>query len=894
MFRAAWLLAVSRSIARRLVDPALWPLIDEELRAEIDERRETDSSGWHTSLWGGAEYLSVAGRMTLERVISLLRRLAPWRGPMQGGWAVDLRVAVRGLRTRSGSAATIVATLALAIGATTSVFSVVEGVLLRPLPYPEPDRLVRVWQTRADWRDAATARMREYADRMSVLAPTLREWAATDLGFEALGGYLDASFVLQGADRAEVVRGQEVTSAFFEVLGLEPVLGRGLAPTDDALDAPRVALVSEQFRREYLGNQGDPVGTDLILDGVAHTVVGVLPDGVRVPQGDMVSQPLAGTPQVWTPLAEEAWHGNSSINVIGRLGSGVSFDAAVERLTAKQTAMAGASSGALGDRGVRVLPLLEALVLDVRSTLWFLLAAGGLVLLVATVNIVNLLTAVGLTRRHDLAVRGALGAGPGRLARGLLVESGVLTGLGGACGILVAWLTLPGLVRLLPESIPRLDSIGMSLPVLLFGLLVTCGAALLVGLLPMLLNGRAEPQEVLRASGRAATAGRTTRRLRSALVVVEVSLAFVLLLGAALLARSYHELWTVDRGFRTEGLVTLRVEPDPLEYPGWEGMRRFNAALRARFEEIPGVSASVSNNVPLTGEMAGMEISVDRGGEILEGAALLSVGSENYFDVVGVPLVAGRTFTDRDTREAPAVAIVNQTFAREFWPGEQAVGQRVLGDDGWSTVVGVSADVRHQGLDTPVDPKVYLPSSQSRRDTYQWVLRVQGSLPDAVRRATDAVSALSPTTPVSRVLVLEQAIDESVSVPRFRTLLIGALALLAALLALLGVYGVLAFAVAQRTKELGVRIALGARPDRLVAEVVGSGLKLTAIGTVLGLLASWRLGDTLSEFLFGISANDLPTYSAITVGLLLVGGAAAFLPARRAATVDPTAVLSAD
>ncbi len=878
----------------RVVDDGLWPLLDDELRTEIAEREAAGRPGVRASWWGAGQYLWVAGRVGLERCRSALARFVSLGSWVSGGWGLDLKVALRLLRTRSGTAATIIATLALAVGATTTVFSIVDGVLLRPLPYPEPDRLVRVWQTREDWRSAATARMREYADRMPVLAPTLREWSGSDLGFEALGAYLDASFVLQRDDRAEVVRGQEVTTAFLDALAVVPTVGRGLRDSDEPLDAPRVMLVSEQFRSSYLGNQRDPIGTELILDGLPHTVVGVMPDGFSVPRGDMVTEPMPGTPQLWIPLSAEAWYGDSSINVIGRLRSGVSLATATERLAAKQAAMAADNPGSHQDRGVRVLPLLDALVVDVKSTLWFLLAAVGLVLLVATVNIVNLLTASGLTRRHDLAVRGALGAGPGRLARGLFVESALLTALGGTGGMFVAWAALPVLLRFLPVTVPRHDGIGMSTPVLLFGLLITCGATIVVGILPALLNGRAEPQEVIRSSGRAATANRTARRIRSALVMAEVSLAFILLVGAALLANSYHRLSSVERGFTTDGLVTLRVEPDPAVYPGWEGMQAFNAALRARFEEIPGVTATVVNNVPLTGEMAGTRISVDRDGDLVVGSTLLSVGSENYFSVVGIPLVSGRAFGDHDTESTPAVAIVNQTFAQEFWPGDDPVGQRLLGDDGWTTVVGVSADVRHQGLDLAVDPKVYLPSSQSRRDAYQWVLRVRSDLPDAIRRATDAVAALSPTTPVSRVLVLEQAIDESVAVPRFRTFLIGALAVLAAVLALLGVYGVLSFAVNQRTKELGVRIALGAQPGRLIRGVVMSGLSLAAAGIAVGLLVAWRIGPALSEFLFEVTPTDLATYSIIVLGLLAVSAAAAYLPARRVASVDPTSVLNSE
>jgi len=819
-----------------------------------------------------------------------------WGG---GGWTADVVQAVRTLRRNRGSALTIIATMALAVGATTAVYSVVHGVLLRPLPYPEPHRLARIWETRPDWAESSNAQLRSAALRLEPGAPRYYEWLETDTGFETLGGYVTAAHVLQGPDGASTIRGHEATSGFFEALGVQPILGRRLQAADDVEGAPDVVVLGESFWRTRLGGRSDAIGASILLNGRQHTVVGVMPAEFQDPPGLRNRHLPDGASNLWIPLTDEARRGFKNISVVGRLAPNTSLEAAATRLATVQARLNNAYPDDNRVRGTHVTSLLDSMVGGVRSTLWFLLGAVSLVLLVATVNIANMLTVLGLTRRRELAVRAALGAGAGRLMRGLFVESAVLAAIGGLGGVLVAGVSLPLLVRLLPPTLPRLDLIGMSPGVILAGIAATGVTALLAGTLPAFLAARAHPLEALSSSGRSFTVGRRGSRVRSGLVVAEVTLAFVLLVGAGLLANSYGRLWAVNRGFSPQGLVVMNVRPDESVYSTRENRLRFVRELRERFGAIPGISASVANDVPLAGGSSSNSMFIERpDAEAEKVLALVSVVGEGYLDVMDIPLVAGRAFGPGDTGGAPAVGMVNETMARLYWADGKPVGRYFRsGDDSARVqIVGVTADIKHRGLAVQVEPTVYRPAIQTRRSTYEWVLRVQGDVvtAEAVRLAREVVATLSPTTPVGRVLVLEETIADSVAVPRFRTILIVSLAGLAAVLALLGVYSVLAYSVTQRRKEIGVRIALGANPSRVLRDVVRSGLKLTMAGVLIGLLVTWRGADVMGQFLFEITPTDLPTYGATVLAVLVVGCMAAWLPARRAASVDPIEVFKGE
>ena len=887
------LVRIARRVARAVVPRAFWPIVDDDLREEISERQRLGWAHWRVDLWGAAQYASVAGRLAVERMIPTLRDGHPGSVLVGGGWSLDLKRALRVLGSRPATTATVLVTIVLAIGATTAVYTVVHGVLLSPLPYPEPDRLARIWQTKADWQEVSEAEFRSRTNRLEPLAPSYYDWLGADTGFESLGAYVDAAFVLQRADGAQALLGQEATSGLFETLGVQPILGRYLQPVDDAADSPPVVVLGEAFWRGHFGGRSDALGADLILDGRPHAVVGVMPAGFEAPSRASWMLP-PGDPLLWTSLGDEARRGWKNVSVVGRLRPGVSLEASSHSL-----AMAQVTAVYPEYRGAWAESLMDSVVGDVRSTLWFLLTAVGLTLVVVTVNVANILTASGLSRRREMAIRIALGAGSGRLARGLLVETAVMAALGGLGGILVAWLGLPLLLRLLPPSLPRAEGVEMSTGVLLFGLTVTGVTALLVGMVPAFLAARADPQDTLRSTSHTISRVRASATARGALVMMEVSLAFVLLVGAGLLSNSYLRLWSMERGFDTRGLVAMRVAPDPERYGTEEERDLFAETLAARLGEVPGVRATAVNNLPLSGQRSGTRVYLERPGVELEvvDSVLLTVVLNNYLDVVGIPVLAGRGFESSDGPGTPLVAIVSETMARRFWPGGTVIGRHLRTFDDSITsieIVGVATDVRHEGLAAALAPTVYLPASQSRRDTHEMVLRVRGDIAQGVQSARAVVARLSPATPMGRVLVVDEAIADSVAIPRFRTIMVVALAGLAAVIALLGLYGVVAFEMAQRTKEIGVRMALGARPRSILLWAVAGGVRLGGAGVALGLLIAMVASDVMAAFLFEIAPTDPLTYLGVTITVLAVCIAATAVPARRAATVDPVRVLKSE
>ena len=814
-------------------------------------------------------------------------------GLMWDGWGMDLRHALRAIRLRPGAALTVVVTVALAVGATTSVYSVVDGVLLRPLPYPESDRLARVWQTRNSLLDNPNAAFRAAASRYAVSIPTFNDWTEANTGFQSIGAYHNSEYVYQGVDGPVLLDGQMVTSGYFEALQISPLVGRTLLPPDDEIGAPRVIVLSERLWEQRFA-RADVLGTTMSLDDVPHVVVGVMPAQFGA---------LDRAATFWIPFTDadkQEERRTNYLGVVGRLANGLSLDDAAERLAVVQARLAEMYPDDHRGIGSRVEGLLDSLIGDVRATLWFLLGAVSLVLMVATLNITNILSVLGLSRRRELAVKAALGAGSGRLMRGLFVESAVLASMGGLAGIALAAISLPLLVGIVPVSVPRSETISLSPEVLTFGVIVTALVTLLVGMLPAVTAARTHPQETMRSAARGTTTGQGGGRLRSGMVVAEVALAFVLLVAAGLLGSSFANQWTVDRGFATEGLVVVSVAPDPIEYAEREDRERFVRELRARFDAIPGVAASVANQVPLRGSFMTTSYFAERlEGEPERTRVLISVGLENYLDLMEIPVLAGRGFTPTDTRDAPPVGIVNEAMAQVLWPGTDALGKRVRlvrsdDDAPWVEIIGVARNVQHQGLMIDTEPKLYLPAEQSARPMNRWVLRIRGDVGATIDLARSAVSAQSPTTPVRSVQILEETISASAAVPRFRTFFVVGLSALAAVLALLGVYGVMTFAVTQRTKEIAVRMALGANVDGLVRGVVGSGLKLAATGVAAGLLIAWPAAGRLEAFLFGVGPTDVIIYVTIGLGVTAVSGLAAYLPARRAATVDPVSVLNSE
>lgn len=799
--------------------------------------------------------------------------------------------AFRAMRFRPVASLTIVVIIALATGLTTSVFTIVNGVLLRPLPFPEPDRLVQIWQTRFSWMDSPNSQLREYSRQVPLSVPTLTDWQAEDVGLIALGGYSDHSFVTRTESGATVIDGQTATSGLFAVLGIEALLGRTLVTGDDPPGAPRVAVLGHGLWMERYGGDAGVLGRSIVLDGVVHAIVGVMPPGFR----------SVGTgASLWTPLTEQekADARNSQfLWVVGRLSQDATLASVSSRLEAVQARLAAEWPDAQGDVGSRVDSLLDAVVGDIRSSVWLLFGAVGLVLVIASLNIANLLSVVSLGRRREFAVQSALGAGAGRLALGLLLESAALAVVGGLAGLALSRLSLPLLLGLVPPTIPRHESISMDGTVLLFGLALTALTALGIGALPALRAIGTNAADTLRSNARGITSDRSGDRLRSAFVTGEIALAFILLVGAGLLGASFERLWSVDRGFMTEGLVALNVYPDPLEYRERADRDRFLAGLRDRLSAIPGVAVSATNSVPLTGSLSSTRYEIERsGGEPEETPVMIGVVLENYFDVMGIPLLRGRPFGAEDDRGAPRVGIVNAALAARAWPGASPVGKRLreTGDTTWVTVVGVAGNVRHQGLAVEAEPKLYVPSGQSGRYPAHWVLRVRGDISAVLALAREAVAAESPSTPIRYEQILEERIAQSVAVPRFRMLFTLGLASLAGALALLGVFGVVALSVRQRARDIGVRLALGARSDDVVRNVIALGLRLTGSGILVGLVFTIPAASAARGFLYQIEPLAPWVYVATAAMLLLTTALASWLPARWAARLDPVRILKAD
>lgn len=814
---------------------------------------------------------------------------------MSGGWGADLRGALRSVRHRPAVSTAVAATVAIAVGVTTAVFSVVNGVLLRPFDFHEPDRLVAAWQTNPEWMDHSSLLLRGFAQRFPLSVPTFNDWQAANTGFESVGIVGNQNVTWQGPERAENLTSLIVTHGVFDVLGVQPAVGRPLVAEDDRPGAPAVAVLSHGFWRDRFGADPDVLGSTLTLDRIPHTVVGVMLPGFAVPGFEGA--------ELWTSLPEERKTGerdSQSFTVLGRLKPGATVASLDADLEALQDRLSEQYPDEQQDYGANVQGLLDAEVGDVRTTLWFLLGAVGLVLAIACVNIANMLSVTGLTRRRELAVRAAMGAERGRLIRGLLVESASLALFGGLLGVILAWGSLPTLVAALPPSLPRIESVSMDGGVLLFGVLVTTFTAVMVGTLPALRASRVDPSRAM-AEGSRAVAGGAGGRARATLVVAEVALAFTLLVGAGLLARSYMNLWTEDRGFATEGLAIMSVSPDVSEYEteeaSSEARTAFTLEMRERLRALRGVRVSGSNQVPLSGSISSTSYDIELvDGTVEEDANLLiTVAFPDYLDVMGIPVLDGRALDEQDVAGAQPVAVVNQSLVDAYWPGASAIGRRI-GDvegDEWLTVVGVVGNVRHQSLTEPAQPKIYVPAAQSGRAIDQWVLRATDPAA-ALSRARRVVTELSPTTPVRWEVILDERIAQSVALPRFRTAFVVGLAGLATVLALLGVYGVVAFSVSQRTREVALRMALGARQGEVVAATLTSGLKLCAGGLVLGLLIAVASSRVLESFLYDLPTMDPVTYVGVTLVVAAIGVMAGYVPARRASRVDPMKVLKTE
>jgi putative ABC transport system permease protein len=799
-------------------------------------------------------------------------------------WLRDIRYGARMLAKAPGFAAVAVLTLALGIGANTAIFSVINAVLLRPLPYDEADRLVFLteWSEQVPEMSFSMANLKDLRDQTSV--------------FESLGGYNGWSFVLTGeGDEAESVNGRQLSSGVFPTLRKQPVLGRLFTPDEDMPGAEPVVLLAEGFWERRFGRDPNVLGRTLSLDGVRYTVIGVMPKTLHGRWKAI---------DVFTPLlrledklgGEENRGNHPGIYVVGRLKTGVSLQRAREEVVSVATQLAERYPNSNARQSMTLEPLQEAFVGELRPALLLLLGAVAFVLLIACANVANLLLARAVHRQKEIAVRMAVGARPGRLVRQLLTESVLLSLAGGLVGIVFAFAGVRTLVASLPANVPRADEIGVDALALGFTACISLLTGLIFGIAPAFRLTRAGAYEPLKDGGRG-TAGPGHQRLRNTLVVGEISLALILLVGAGLLLRSFFRVIDADPGFRPDGVLTLSLPLPETRFPEHAERAAFAARVLENVRALPGVDAA-SGTLPLLGGWQS-SFAVEGKPEPPPGqqpSADIARVATDYFRAMGIRVREGRVFEERDTADTLPVCVIDETFAKAHWPAESPLGKRVKfgrvsdAKEPWIEVVGVVAHVKNYGVDEDSRVELYLPYLQSSGGELTLVIRTTApaSLATAAR---NAVRAVDPAVPVYEVSTLEDLVSEQTAQRRLAVMLLGVFAAIALLLAAVGIYGVMSYAVTQRTQEIGIRMALGAHREAILSMVLRHGLGLALGGVSLGLLAALGLARLIASLLFQISATDPPTFSIVPVVLIAVAGLACYLPAHRATRVDPLIAL---
>jgi putative ABC transport system permease protein len=808
-------------------------------------------------------------------------------------FAQDVRYACRGLRKAPGFTAVAVATFALGIGANTAMFSVINAVMLRPLPFPKPEHLVSI--TEVDQR-------RGDAGSSSVAWPNFFDWRSRSRTFEHMAAYHERAFTMVVGGRPVHTPGAIVSADIFATLGVQPVLGRGFRSEEERAGSD-VVVISDSLWRSEFGAAATVVGSVTTINSRPFTIVGVMPAGFRFPIS-------ATAPQLWVTCAEEARtdapgdtpmtaeRGAHFIRVVGRLGPGVTMAAAQADLDSVAAALAREYPDEDGARGVKLTPQLEALVGGTRQPLVVLFAAVGCVLLIACVNLANLLLVRGAGRSRDIALRLALGASRRRIVVQLLTESVVLSAFGAAAGLLLAAWSIRLLVEISPADVRGLDEVTIDGAVLAFT--AACGlvSALAFGTLPALLETRTVPRAGLDYTGRA-TAGRRHGRVRAALVVAETTLGVVLLVGAGLLLRSFHRLTTSDPGFDGTHVLTAKFSLPDSRYPYLKQIA-FHDELLADLNVLPGVQAAATSPLPLSGlhfsisfELPGAKVPPSQ-----RPSADFGMVGPGYFRTMQIPIVAGREFAAADDDAAARVIVVNESFARRYLAGRDPIGQRIKPglsttekEAPWREVVGVVRDVKYKALNEPSRPTYFIPYGQGLITSLFLVIRTAAPSAAVVDQVRRVVLRKDPELALYDVRNMDEYVTLSVAPARFQTLLLTLFAALALVLTAVGLYGVVAYGVAQRTREFGIRLALGARPGEVRRLVLRNAMNMAVTGIAAGILAAVFATRLLGTALYEVRPLDPPTFAAVAATLLAVALLASFVPARRATRVDPIQAL---
>jgi putative ABC transport system permease protein len=808
----------------------------------------------------------------------------------------DLRYAVRTLAKSPGFTAIAVATLALGIGANTAIFSVVHAVLLKRLPYPEPDRLLVMRERHI--RHCCTG----------VAWPTFLDWREQARSFRELAAFRTDRVMLSGAGEPEMLRSAQVSAEFFSLLGVRPAAGRFFDASDDKPGAPPTAILSfGQWKRRF-GSDPSVIGRTVDIDAVPYTIVGVAPPSFAFFPGPYDFFP--GPVDVYTPVglmgSNPVWQdrGNhSGLRVLARLAPEASLESARREMETIMLRLEKQYPDSNSGQRATVAVLDDVLFRDYRAALWILLAAVGVVLLIACANVAHLLLARASARRREFAIRTAIGAGRGRLVRQLLTESLLLSVVGGALGVVLATWALGPLLRLAPPEIPRLADTRIDPAVLLFTLAASTLTGILFGLVPAVQASRNDPQTALRESGNTATGGLERQRLRSALFVSEVALAFVLAVAAGLLLRSLKRVEGVSPGMVTDGVLAMDVYLPEAKYTTPASRLLFYERVIDDLRRMPGVeSASASLCTPVVGQcwgsvflIAGRPIPSQT--DLPESA--FNMVESSYFQTMRVPLKEGRFFDATDTPDSPPVVVINQSMAKKWWPHESPIGKRIK--QGWPKdespyreIVGVVGDVPQDGLDEPIRTEVFLPMSQ--HPDLALTLLVRSSRPpmSLAKPAVAAIHVIDKDQAVTAIQPMSRYLSESMARRRFNTLLLGFFGGLALVLASVGIYGVVSYGVAQRRREIGIRTALGAHPRDVLRLVFGQALRLAGVGVAIGIVSALTVTRFLGSLLFEVASTDPLTFGGVAVVVTGVVVVACARPARRAMSVDPSTVLRSE
>jgi putative ABC transport system permease protein len=811
----------------------------------------------------------------------------------------DLRYGVRMLLKHPGVSIVAIITLALGIGANTAIFSVVNAVLLRPLTYKDPDRLVSLWENvpvQGRWRASPA---------------NFHDWKKQNTLFEGMSAYGGSSMSLTGdGGEPEQLVGTRVSSGYFAVVGVEPMLGRSFSTEEYEVGKDQVVILGNAFwKRRYAGDP-NVINRKITLDGSSYTVVGVMPPGLY-PMRPLTTGQIdfdESEQHYWTPMSfAPQWAAVRSahvLGVVGRLKPGVTLDQAVAEMNAIGARLAQEYAANKGE-GIIVNPFMNEVVGNVRTGLITLLVAVGLVLLIACANIAGLLLAQHAARSKEIAIRAALGASRGRLVRQFFLEGMLLSLLGTVAGIGLASLALNVLLKIVTQDIPRLEHVQLDWQVLSFTLLLAIATCLVFGLIPAWHASKPDLHTTLEQSGRTLGAGGRRLRLRQMLVVFQVSMAVMLVIGAGLLIKSFWRLQQVDPGFRAERVLSLSLTLPYAKYARPEQVNQFFNQLHDAMSNLPGVqSAAIGYDNPLqTNWIDSFEIDgrVAATGSPAKQANVNPIGPD-YFVTVGAPMVKGRQFTPQDDPDHPAVVIVNESFVRRYFPSEEPLGRRLkIGPperlwrgqrlSGTFEIVGVVRDVKSAGLQAATEPTYYVPATQAPLQDMTLLVRTTTEPTSIVPALRQAVWSIDPNQPISNVNTMEQIVSESISRPRLNTTLMGLFGALALILAAVGIYGLLSYTVTQRTQEMGIRMALGAQVGDVLRLVLKQGMVLAIIGQAIGLAGAFALTRLIRGLLFGVTPTDVTIFIAVTGVLSTIALLACYLPARRATKVDPLVAL---